>query len=198
MRKMLGSNKDLSFCYLYDDNRRYYFRTQTTDPYEYLMRYEMKKLIKKEYFHGEDFFDKQINLRQVSRLKEIMDLVPRNRRKFIILGFLTSFCDSCPHSIILREIKRAYKLGIAEAGMVFYENFRLSDVENFKAQMDVTFPVILARGELLSEWKRLINEYSLVELATIIVIASGDGEIVQTYYRGCDCFEGFLRYLKAM
>ena len=198
MRKILGSDKDFSFCYLYDDDRKYYFRTQTFTPYEYLMRYEMKKLIKKEYFRVEEFFGKQKNLRQMNRLKEIMELIPQNKRKFIILGFLTSFCESCTEGTLLREIKRLHGLGVAEAGMLFFETLTPSDVENFKTQMDVKFPVTLARGELLSEWKRFIDVYSPVELATIIVIASGDGEIVRVYYRGCDCFDRFFKYLKEM
>ncbi len=174
-----------------------FIRTQTFRPYQYLMHYKMKEILLKEAFDVADLFGNQKNLWKIGLLNNISAQIPKGN-KYTILCFFSSYCDNCAEGTLLREIKGIYERGIAEAGVIFFEPFNINDIEYFKQQLDVKFPVSLASEELLSKWRFLKEEYSPVELSTMVFMASEAGEIVYTYYNGCDCYVSFLNILRSL
>jgi hypothetical protein len=197
VRHILDSNKNHSFCYLFGFNREYIVRAETLRLYESGMKYEFTKLLKGKMFQPEDLLDGRNNIFKSSVFNNRQFHFSKTN-KYMVIYLMSKYCDGCSEGRIFSVVKELYKKKIAEVNVIFYNGINENDIINFKNQFEINFPVYIASGDLLNKWDNVIREYSSSVVSSIVIVAKGDGEVIDYYFNGCNCEKEFIEKLNKL
>lgn len=106
--------------------------------------------------------------------KRIGDLLAKNQTQQIAVVLLTSASTVCSTGKIIDVLKNSAQQSNSEKFVIFLPNhFSQQDVENFKANFNLSFKVEKADDELSQQWLPLASKYE----ALGVVIISDNEEV---------------------
>ncbi len=121
-------------------------------------------------------------------------------KKYFIVSLFTKICDSCSGGNIIQSLNKIYreKNDSIYVLSILSSKFNSEDVVNFKSQLKISYPVILADNELNIKWNSLIKRYNEDFLTDICFIVDNSGKILKVAYKTCKCFPSFFNYMHSL
>lgn len=150
--------------------------------YETHLKKILNSCIRNKRFTAQDLFPRQANLSNEPwhlRLEEIL----HPSKEYHLGAFFNAFCDACQSGRILSFMKDVTRINPSQWGcfIVFKDDLGEQDIENFRSQMKVDFPLVASSREFKSKWESLADEYSESELNEIVVIVDHQGNIIESF-----------------
>lgn len=126
--------------------------------------------------------------------KQIANNIKEMGKKYLLVGMIYSFCGTCSSGALV-EILKNINLKWESNGsvlLVLSDEYSQFDIEVFKSQCRIEYPVILADKVLCEKWRRLIDKYSISELNNMAFLINPAGKIEKVFDSTCgECARQF-------
>ena len=181
---------------LYDKKGKLFYAGKTTDAYfgRGAVSYHLNKLIREKYFNIDLFVDINKKLADIDYLKQLVQLLKENDKKYYLISMMTSLCDACGSGLILTYLNRIntkFNNNVFVA-TILKNDFTQKEISSLKSQSRIKYPVFLADDVLDAKWEELINEYRENDITDIVILADKNTIILKLLDNSCNCVTKFF------
>lgn len=186
--------------YIVDENGNIFSYGKNSDGYEKGPKVFLKQLIKNEYFSISDFIKVNENVKEISWLEQVEDILRNNKKDYYIVSLFTKICDTCSGGLSIGVLKKKYserKDTIYIIGLL-HNSYSEDDLSILKSQLEINFDMSRADNILSEKWDSLISQFREDDLTDIVFIMDKSGRILKVMDRSCRCSDEFYDYVFAL
>jgi hypothetical protein len=159
----------------------------------------LQYIINHRQFQISEFIREKDRLYDRPEFKQISDAVEKMRGEFLLVGLIYSFCDSCASGPVVDAFRKIHVItrGRADLLLILSREYRRPELDVFRSQLRVEFPVVIADHALSERWEALTNQYSRITLNKIIFVTDREGRIVKILDPQCrTCEKSFWDWVR--
>lgn len=161
----------------------------------------LQKLIKGDFFSISEFVSEGVKIGDIPWFSQVDEVIKNHRNKeYFIISLFTKICDSCFGGRVIQTLNKIEndKNESLIVYSILHRNFDRRDVPNLRAQLNISYPVIIANKELNAKWNSLIKRYREDFLTDVVFLVDKSGEIIKVADSQCKCLPSFFGYVNSL
>lgn len=183
-----------NFHYLFNKGELIYVGINSIG-YEKGIKVHLIEQIDKEIFNPSSFLGNK-NVHLMSDFKQLSELVHLFNDEYLLIAFLTDFCDSCLSGYILYQLDKIQNYKSSKIGVcaVLYGNkYFDKDIDGLKSQSGYQFPIYISKNTLTQRWRKYILKFNEKTVSDIVFLIDNNGNVLDIFNKKFDNLDMFFK-----
>ncbi len=173
--------------YLFGEKGNAVFLAENHIGYDFGIVRALQQFVNKRHFRIADFIQENNNLENYPEFIQAKNAIKNMRGEYLIVGLIYLFCDSCASGPLVANFQRFHSLSDGKTSflLILSREQRESELDSFRSQLGLDFPVVIADQRLNNKWENLMKIFSRNTFTNIVFAIDRTGKIVKVLDPSC-------------
>lgn len=173
--------------YLFEEKGNVVFFAENSISYDFGVVRALQQVVNRRNFRIADIIRENDHLEDYPEFTQAKNELNDMQGEYLIVGLIYLFCDSCASGPLVVNFQRFHSLSNGKTSflLILSREHYESELDAFKSQLSVDFPVVIADQKLNKRWEDLMKIFSRNAITNIVFAVNHSGKIVKVLDPSC-------------